>query len=316
MRKFMTYFALTLALVATLGVVGNAQTPPSAAGLQVVPVQPVSHVRTAGDTAPAIVIKYYPGANTTASTSATTVAVEADGNLTFVVNGVAYAGFECPVSGALGGVLDVSDAQCNTAGEVVDNINSTPISFSQGYFRAALGAALRADDVSAATTLLADAADTEVTTPNGEIVYFDSDGLDDEEVIMWDMNIGARNALGPRGIAPNPSANTMEFVQYVGSKFTNAGTLSSLTCYAVKENYGVGGGCNSATDCGAGSEMVRTVYTEAHSATTVLTSSLAEFPYGFYAKDEKVFCRAALSGADTSVWEMVISGFTYPYQTR
>lgn len=316
MRKFMTYAALTLALVVGLGAFGSAQSPPSAAGLQVVPVVPVSHVRTTGDTSPAIVIKYFSGANTTASTSATTVAVEADGNLTFVVNGVAYAGFECPVAGALGGVIDVSDAACNTAGEVVDAINSTPTSFATGYFRAALGAALRSDDVSAATTLLADVADTEVTSPNGEIVYFDVDGLDDEEVIMWDMSIGARNAIGPRGVVENPNANKMAFVQYVGSKFTNAGTLSSLTCYAVKEAYGSGGGCNAAGDCGSGAETVRTVYTEAHSATTVLTSSTAEFPYGFYAKDEKVFCRAALSGADTSVWEMVISGFVYPYQSR
>ena len=313
MRKFMTYAALTLALVLSLGVISGAQTPPSAAGLQVVPITPVSHVRTAADTAPAVVIKYFPGANTTASTSATTVAVEADGNLTFVVNGVAYAGFECPVSGALGGVLDVSDAECNTAGEVVDMINSTPRSFATGYFRAALGAALRADDISAATTFLADTADTEVTSPSGEIVYFDSDGLDDEEVIAWDMSIGARNAIGPKDLVANPNANKMAFVQYVSSKFTNAGTLSTLTCYAVKENYGTGGGCNAAGDCGTGSETVRTIYTEAHGATTVITTSLAEFPYGFYARDEKVFCRAALSGADTSVWEMVLSGFVYPF---
>lgn len=307
MRKLFAVLALTL-----VPALAFAQGPPSAMGLQTVPIQPVSHVRTAGDTAPALVIKYFPGANTTASTSATTVAVEADGNLTFVVNGVAYAGFECPVAGALGGVIDVSDAACNTAGEVVDVINSTPKSFSQGYFRAALGAALRDDDISAATTFLADAADTEVTRPEGEIVYFDSDGLDDEEVIMWDMNLGAKNAIGEKGLAANPNADEVTFVQYVGSKFTNAGTLSSLTCYAVKENYGQGGSCNSSTDCGQGSEAVRTIYTEAHGATTVLTSSLAEFPYGFYAVDEKVFCRAALSGADTSVWEMVISGFNYP----
>jgi hypothetical protein len=300
-----------LALLAVPALVA-AQGPPSSRGLQVVPINPVSHVRTAGDTAPAFVIKYFAPAGTPAATGATQVAVEADGNLTFTVNGAAYTGFECPVAGALGGVLDVSDAECNTAGEVVDMINSTPKSFATGYFRAALGAALRSDDISAATTLLADAADTEVGTPTGEIVYFDSDGLDDEEVIMWDMNIGALNAIGRGGLVPNPNADKVSFVQYVGSKFTNAGTLTSLTCYAVKENYGQGGGCNAAGDCGAGSESVRTIYTEAHGATTVLTSSLAEFPYGFYAVDEKVFCRAALSAADTSVWEMVLSGFTYP----
>jgi hypothetical protein len=262
-----------------------------------------------------MVIKYFPGANTTASTSATTVAVEADGNLTFLVNGAAYAGFECPVSGALGGVLDVSDAECNTAGEIVDIINSSKITNSQGYFRAALAASLRSD-VMSTQAVLADAADTEVTTPTGEIVYWDSSALDDEEVIMWDMNIGSRNAIGPKGLPKNPNDNKMTFVQFYGEKLTNAGTLSAATCYAVKENYISGLGCNSASDCGQGSEDVRTIYTEAAGATTVQANSLAEFPYGFYARDEKVFCRVTASAADTSVWELVISGFVYPYQSK
>lgn len=315
MRKFIGLMGVTLALVLALGTVGSTQSPPSAAGLQVVPIQPVSHVRTAADTAPQMVIKYFPGANTTASTSATTVAVESDGNLTFVVNGVAYAGFECPFSGALGGVLDVSDAECNTAGEIVDIINSTPKTFSQGYFRAALAASLRSD-VMSTQAVLADAADTEVTRPEGEIVYWDSSALDDEEVIMWDMNIGAKNAMSEKGLPANPNANEITFVQYFGEKLTNAGTLSAATCYAVKENYVQGRGCNSASDCGQGSEDVRTIYTEAAGATTVLATSLAEFPYGFYAKDEKVFCRVTASGADTSAWELVISGFTFPYQGK
>lgn len=312
MRKFAATVLVGCLLIIGLGAVASSQSVLN--GLQVVPLQPVSHVRTAGDTSPAIVIKYFPGANTTASTSATTVAVEADGNLTFVVNGSAYTGFECPVSGALGGVLDVSDAECNTAGEVVDMINSTPKSFATGYFRAALAAAVRTDDISAATTLLADAADTEVTRPEGEIVYFDSDGLDDEEVIMWDESKGALNFIGRDGLAKNPHAGIVTFVQYYGEKFTNAGTLSVSACYAAKSNYGVGGGCNAAGDCGTGSETVRTIYQEAAAATTVLGTSLAEFPNGFYARDERVFCRVTMSAADTSVWEMVISGFQYPSQ--
>lgn len=316
MRKFIGLLAVAALLVAGLGAVSYTQTPFSS-GLQVVPIKPVSHVRTAGDTAPALVIKYYPGANTTASTSATTVAVEADGNLTFVVNGVAYAGFELPVSGALGGVIDVSDAEADTLGEIVDAINSTPITFATGYFRAAIAAGLRADDVSAATTLLADAADTEVTRPEGEIVYWDSDGLDDEEVIMADMSLGARAFLSDKNVYANGFADgQVTFVQYFGEKLTNAGTLSTATCYAVKEKYFQGRGCNAAADCGQGSESVRTIYQEAAGATTVIATSLAEFPNGFYGVDEKVFCRVAASGADTSAWELVISGFVYPKAQR
>lgn len=316
MRKTLVAFAalaaFALAFVAAPAPEATAQVPGAAFAPK--KLVPVSAVRTAGDTAPALVIKYYPGANTTASTSATTVAVEADGNLTFVVNGVAYAGFELPVSGALGGVIDVSDAEANTLGEIVDAINSTPVTFSQGYFRAAIAAGLRSDDVSAATTLLADAADTEVTRPEGEIVYWDSDGLDDEEIMFWDANAGALNFLNNKGVPANPQANQYSFVQYVGEKLTNAGTLSDFIVYAVKQNYKTGGGCNAAGNCGAGSESVRIVYQEAAGATTVLADSSAEFPYGFFAKDEKVFARVTASGADTSVWLLTISGFTFPVE--
>ena len=53
----------------------------------------------------------------------------ATGDLTFTVGAVgasaADTSLECPVSGALGGVIDVSNAACNTIGEVVDIINGS-----------------------------------------------------------------------------------------------------------------------------------------------------------------------------------------------
>ncbi len=306
MRKLLSLVAAFLfaATVAQAQVPGAAFAPKK--------LTPVSSVRTAGDTAPALFIKYFKGANTTASTSATSVATAAT-SLTFVVNGVAYAGFEAPVSGALGGIIDMTDASANTLGEVVDIINSTPVSFSQGYFRAAIAAGLRSDVVST-LAFVADAADTDVTTPTGEVIYWDSSVLDDEEVFFGNDALGALNSMTSKGLPANPFANQYSFVQYVGEKLTNAGTLSALTVYAVTENYGQGGGCNSSTDCGSGSETVRVVYTEAAGATTVIATSLAEFPYGFFAKGEKVFVRVTASGADTSAWELAISGFTFPVE--
>lgn len=314
MRKFLAAtvaaVAFALAFVAAPAPVAQAQVPGAAFAPK--KLTPVSSVRTAADTAPALYIKYYSGANTTASTSATSVAVAAT-SLTFVVNGVAYAGFEAPVSGALGGIIDMTDASADTLGEVVDIINSTPASFSTGYFRAAIAAGLRSDVVST-LAFVADAADTEVTRPEGEVIYWDSSVLDDEEIFFANDALGAQNSLNKRGVAQNPFANQYSFVQYASEKLTNAGTLSTFTCYAITENYKTGGGCNSSTNCGSGSEVVRTIYSEAAGATTVKADSTAEFPNGFFARDEKVFCRVTASGADSSAWELVISGFTFPVE--
>jgi len=315
MRKFMKYFALTVALVASLSVAGFAQSPPSAQGLQVVPIQPMSDARNQADTAPAMVIKYFaPAGGGTAMTGTTTVAFATQA-ITFLVNGAAYAGFECPVSGALGGIIDISNAACNTAGEIVATINSTPANFATGYFRAGLMAAQASDAITASGALVAQTATTDVSSPNGMALYWNNTVSFPEYLTMWDRNILARNQMTPKGLPKNPYDNLGTLVQYVGEKITNGGTIGQLTCYAVKPNYIQGGGCTTG-GCGAYSEAVRTVYTETAGATTVLGTSLAEFPFGFYAQDEKVYCRVNSSTAASSVTELAISGFTWPTQIR
>lgn len=308
MRKMLSILA-ALVLAASFG---SAQSVLS--GLSTVPIMPASNAITAVDTTPAMVVKYFPGANTTASTSATSVAVEASGDLTFVVNGVAYAGFELPVSGALGGVIDVSDASADTFGEVCDAINSTPVTFATGYFRCALVGVLRSD--SSNDTLVADAADTEVTRPIGDLLYIDSSEANVDTVTLFDADLGWQAVGTKKGISGNPNDNKVTFVQYFGETITNAGTIGAVSCYGITENYQTGGGCNAAGDCGSGSEKVRTIYSEAAAASTVLNSSLAEFPNGFYAKDEKVMCRIPGDGTDTSAIKAVLSGFTYPIVQR
>jgi hypothetical protein len=308
MRKTLVAFVLTLGLASLVA----AQTIPTGV---VVPIKvnPVSNFIGAADTSTAIVIKYFPpkGGGSTASMTPT-VAVEADGNLTFTVAGAAYTGFECPFSGALGGVLDVSDAECNTVGETVDIINSTPASFSTGYFRAAMVNAIRTDVIST-QAWLADAADTEVGRPDlGESIYWDSSALDDDNVALFDTSKGASAFIGPKDLAKNPQAGINTVVQFVRAMVTNAGTVGDTTIYAVKENYITGGGCNSATDCGSGSETVRTVAVLPAVTATELVST-TYFPY-FLANDERVFVRIDSSGADTTVWALNIMGFVYPNQ--
>ena len=276
----------------------------------------MSDVRNAADTSPAMVIKYFApaGGGGSAMTATTTVAFATQA-MTFVVNGAAYAGFECPVSGALGGIIDISNAACNTAGEIVATINSTPANFSTGYFRAGLMAAQAGDAITASGALVTLSASTNVSQPEGVALYWANAVSFPEYLTMWDRNVLAKNQMTPKGLPKNPYDNLATLVQYVGAKITNAGTIGQLSCYAVKPNYIQGGGCTTA-GCGGYTEAVRTVYTETAGATTVLGTSLAEFPYGFYAQDEKVYCRVNSSTAASSVFELAITGFTWPTQIR
>lgn len=311
MRKFLAAtvaaVAFALAFVAAPAPEATAQAIPMA---NVAPYKltPVSSSVVAADTSPAIVVKYFKGANTTASTSATTVAVESDGNLTFVVNGAAYTGFECPVSGAYGGVIDVSDSACDTLGEVVDVINSTPANFATGYFRAAIVAGLRTD--SSNDSLLADAADTEVTRPEGEILYWDSSTLDDDEVMFWNSADGWKFVGTEKGMPANPRANQYSYIYAADLDITNGGTVGDFNCYAVKENYGFGAN----DSVGNGSEVVRTIIGPLPAASTATSGTVTVLAQGFYAKEEKVFCRVDSSGADTTVWAGYITGYVFPIQ--
>lgn len=298
--------AFAFAFVAAPAPRAEAQAIPQ---VQIAPLrlQPVSSAVVAADVSPMLVIKYFKGANTTASTSATTVAAATNNTYTFVVNGAAYAGFECPVSGALGGIIDATNAACNTLGEVVDVINSTSPNFATGYFRAAIVAGLRTDSSAA---VLDQTATSNVSRPEGVTLFWDSSVLDDDEVMFWDSSKGFRFFGTEKGLPSNPRANEYSFVYAADLDITNGGTVGDFNCYAVKENYGFATG----DSVGAGSETVRTIIGPLPAATTATSGTITVLPYGFYAKEEKVFCRVDSSGADTSVWAGYISGYTFPIQ--
>jgi hypothetical protein len=306
MRKLFAVLALTLGLVsfASAQVVGVAVTP--------LKVQPVSAVTNAKDLSPALYIKFFPPVGGSATAITPTVATAAT-TLTFTVGGAAYTGFESPFVTPNGGIIVMSDGggEANTLGEVVDIINSTPTTFATGYFRAAIANGLRSDVVST-LAFVTDAADTDVGNPDiGEVIYWDSDVLYDDEVGLFDLSLGASAFIGTRNIVKNPALGQNVVLTSGYSLITNGGTVGDATIYAVKRNYGSGGGCNSATDCGSGSEVVRTIIVMPIASTTAANLATYFVAGGAIAKDEFVFLRNDSASAVSTVLNLTLTGFTY-----
>ena len=141
MTKKNLIFALLM--VATLGSLAYAQ---KVVVLTSDDAKPVGGTYTADDTVVAALVRYV-GTNAGGGE----VAVDAGtGDLTFTVATVADSTFECPVVTTLAGVIDVSDAACNTMGEVCDAINGLngrggATAAAPSDFRCVLINALRSD---------------------------------------------------------------------------------------------------------------------------------------------------------------------------
>lgn len=298
MRKFLKALAVTL-MVASFAVLPAIVTSQGfdLYGLLVQPFRstPVSDGIFAADSSVMMYIRYT-GSGVPEVTLATST-------LTFTVDAVAYDGFECPVVAPLGGAIDVTNAACNTVGEIIDIINADV----HGDFIAVAAAALRTDIATAA--ILPDGADVDVSTPNGEIVYWDSSTLDDETMVLVDRNYGGRTWWGnlPQHqirLKNNPFANSESVLLDGWEQFTNAGNLTDSTVYCVVENYNTTGS----------SEEVFTIYYEAAAATTVL-GTLAEIrEHGRRCEGGKILWRVAGDSADMSAWNFGMYGYRRPTQ--
>jgi len=216
--------------------------------------QPVS-IAIADDTSIAMLVRYV-GANTSAD-----VAVETDGNLTFRVAATAYDGFECPVSGALGGVIDVSDAACNTMGEVVDTING-----SGSDFRAVLVDSYRAE---VSTDAMVTFSATEVTRTDGLQLNIDTDVIFTLSYAL----IPVRNDIsvflgGPPNyrLLENPFGGMWASLQWLEGASTYGSGTSNWYVYSVKPS-------NKAS----GSETVTTLWGPEAGAATTVTKQLSQF---------------------------------------
>jgi len=134
------------------------------------------------------------------------VAVEAGGELTFISGPqaamIADTTLECPIAGALGGVIDVTNGACNTMGEVVDIINGS------ADWVAVLVNARRAD--SSNNTLFA-VATADATQPEGLQTLFDTTVSLDTSVSLFpgDMETNMARWLTPQNtLMRNPFAGT------------------------------------------------------------------------------------------------------------
>lgn len=273
MRK-LTLFAILAVLLATVPVFAQ---------------EPVNQYISSDDGSIALLIKYYPGVST--NTSAT-VASTVNTNLTFQVAAAAYTGFECPVSGALGGIIDVTNGDCNTLGEVVDTINGTAASFASGFFRAVIVDGLRSD--SSATLLTAGA--TQVTRSDGLPVYFDTSANfaagEGRALVTSNCRDDISCWVTPQGkLIENPFGGTRSKLTWAEGYSTYGSGTSILTIYSVKMSQKP-----------SGAETVTTLWSEAMGATTV-NKQFTQFQYVpvIGKPNEKLVVRIVNSAAQATV---------------
>lgn len=223
------------------------------------------------------------------------VAVEADGNLTFIDGALAAEAatdsFECPVSGALGGVVDVSDAACDTMGEVVDIINAS------GDWVAVIMDGLRAD--SSDDVMLA-AASAQAQAVDGYKVYFDTTvALHAGWALTTQRSL--QNYVDDAGnFYVNPFDDYRTIVHKMSELSTFTGT-STIQFISVKTNYRTG------------AETSTVLWSEAGGATTVL-KTIDLTPYGYMSKKGEKLLVRVLNTTDMSVTGVKMYGVEWAWK--
>lgn len=290
MKNPITTFVLAAFLVASLAA-GPA--PVAAQSMydsgisQILRGQAAGLALTADDTSLAVIVRYI-------GTQSGTVAVASNGDITFKQGAsgseAASTEFECPVSGALGGVIDVSDTACNTLGEVVDTINAST------SWRAVIIDGLRSD--SSNDTLLA-LAETTATAVNGLSLYLDTDVAYASTIAL--LPTEARQMpfyLQGRTLKTDPYAGSLPLFWYGNATSTYGSGTSTLSLVSVKATYN--------TTNYAGTETATTILSLAGGATTAAKE--VDFrAHGVYGrKGEKLLFRLINSAAAASVTHTAI----------
>jgi hypothetical protein len=252
--------------------------------------EPVSQALAADDTDVAILVRYI------GTAQSGTAAVAAGGDLTFLSGAqgseAAETAFECPVSGALGGIIDVSDAACDTIGEVVDTINGSCSTCVKGVWAAVILDGLRSDS---SNDTLATLSATRATTVDGLGLKWDTDvflsvtaALVPPEYRTLKPYLAGN--IGAYRLVANPFLNTKTITLKANATSTYASGSSTLNVIStlVKNDY-------------AGSETNTTLYAEAGGATTA--NKVFDFDeYGIQGhKHRKVLVRLTNSAAMASV---------------
>jgi len=277
-----TLFALLAALTLALPVIAD---------------YPVTQYVYADDVSTAILVRYV-GTATSA-----TVASASTATMTFQVSAGAYTGFECPVSGALGGIIDVTNAACNTLGEVVDTINGNCTGCSSD-FRAVIVDGLRSDT----SALLLTVSTAQATRADGVPIPQDTSANfavgETRALVPGNCRTNIACWVTPAGkIIENPFGGTQTFVRWIEGVTTYGSGTSDLNVYSVKPS-----------NKPAGSETVTTLWNEAMGASTV-NKQFTQFQYVplIGKPHEKVVVRISNSAAQASV-RLLVDGVQKPVQ--
>ena len=233
----------------------------------------------ADDTDVAFIVRYV-GATPSVDDTVTT----ASNTITFKQNGAADTTLECPIVGGLGGIIDTSNAACDTLGEVVDTINGS------ADWEAVLLDGLRSD-ATGTTQLLAVAA-SDATGKAGLNVYFDTTvALKHSRALVSGRTFESffpAEAIQGKTI-PNRYLGTYSVL--VSGTFTNtyASGTSTIQVWAVVP--------------ARGSETVTLLWSEAAGATTATkTIGATTWPFGLIGKrDAKLVYRVVNSAAQSAV---------------
>ena len=244
--KKLTLFALLAVVLAVLPAVADTT---------------VNQYVSADDVSTAILIKYV-GTATSATVASTSTA-----NLTFQVSAAAYTGFECPIAGALGGIIDVTNAACNTLGEVVDAINGNCTGCASD-FRAVIVDGLSTDS----SALLLTVGATQATVSGGVAIPQDTSANfavgETRAMIPTHCRTDIRCWLTSAGkLLENPFGGTQTKLTWVEGYSTYGAGTSALNIYSVKQH-----------NAEASTETATLLWNEAMGATTV-NKQFTQFQY-------------------------------------
>jgi len=264
-------------------------------------VRGISDANSAVDLQVALFVKYI---GTTAPSTTTTVAVAAaTGDITLTVAGTDDVSVRCPFGGTAG-IIDVSDAACNTFGEVIDSIN-----FSGNWIAIPRGV-LRTD--SSTDTLASLAASTNVLNVGGAGLLLDTDIAQNFSAYLnvkgngddiRDYTVpGAGGSLKP---VFNVFGDSQLKLYGITANATFGSGTNTISVSGVVREFNVAKGTSViAPTAAAGAvyrETVRTIWSEAGAATTVeFIRRFIDGTDGLYGNiGESIIVREATSAATT-----------------
>lgn len=305
--KKLTILAAILAVLSLLLAPAPADAQDSFGALDKLLKGEVASRITGTDTGIALLIQYVPTPGGTQGPSGL-VEVAADGNLIFTSGALgaeaADTTLECPVAAPLGGIIDVSNAACDSLGEVVDIINGS----TGGVWKAVILDGIRTADADCTGNgcLLA-AGPSQATSTRGLPIYWDTseaEGGDGQQYMALTPFTEMTAFIDTRNnkLHPEPYIGYRTGLFDLASTATFAGGAVTINLYSVRAR-------NSET---GGSEVVTTLWSQLGAATTV--ESVLSWPFGLWAKKgEKLVIGYSRSTNAITALRAVGNGTSFKY---